>query len=93
MIALDTNMLVRFLVVDDPAQSARVRALPAPVKKFANATHLGGGCFTRRDSDKAVDKGRLLLAVEKYKNHEASLGKSAELGGFSFGQLMRKLGE
>ena len=38
-----------------------------------------------------VYKGRVMLAVEKYKNGEASLGKAAELAGLSVGDMMTTL--
>jgi len=40
-----------------------------------------------------VSRGRVLLAVEKYKKHEASLGKAAQLAGLSVGQMMTLLEE
>jgi predicted HTH domain antitoxin len=42
-----------------------------------------------------VTRGRILLAVEKYKEGEASLGKAAEVAGVGVGQMMvilRKFG-
>ena len=46
----------------------------------------------RSDLSKAVreliTRGRVLLAVERYKNGEASLGKAAELAGLPVGQMM-----
>jgi predicted HTH domain antitoxin len=51
----------------------------------------------RSDLSKAVrdlvTRGRILLAVEKYKSGEASLGKAAEVAGLPVGQLMTLLGE
>ncbi len=51
----------------------------------------------RSDLSKAVrdlvTRGRVLLAVEKYKKGEASLGKAAELAGLPVGQMMTVLGE
>lgn len=51
----------------------------------------------RSDLSKAVrdlvTRGRLLLAVEKYRKGEASLGKAAEVAGLSVGQMMTLLGE
>jgi predicted HTH domain antitoxin len=51
----------------------------------------------RSDLSKAVrdmvTRGRLLLAVEKYKKGEASLGKAAELAGLPLGQMMTILTE
>ena len=38
-----------------------------------------------------VYKGRVMLAIEKYKNGEASLGKAAELAGLSVGDMMATL--
>ena len=35
-----------------------------------------------------VTRGRILLAVEKYKKGEASLGKAAEVAGLPVGQMM-----
>jgi predicted HTH domain antitoxin len=35
-----------------------------------------------------VTRGRVLLAVEKYRDGEASLGKASELAGLSIGQMM-----
>jgi len=51
----------------------------------------------QRDLSKAVrdlvTRGRILLAVEKYKKGEASLGKAAEVAGLPVGQMMTLLGE
>jgi predicted HTH domain antitoxin len=40
-----------------------------------------------------VSRGRVLLAVERYKSGEASLGKAAELAGVPVGQMMTILTE
>ena len=40
-----------------------------------------------------VTRGRILLAVERYRKGEASLGKAAEVAGLPVGQLMLLLGE
>lgn len=40
-----------------------------------------------------VYKGRVMLAIEKYKKGEASLGKAAELAGLSVGQMITLLAE
>ncbi len=40
-----------------------------------------------------VTRGRVLLAVEKYRAGEASLGKAAELAGLSVGQMMTTLAD
>ena len=49
----------------------------------------------RTDLSKAVrdlvTRGRILLAVERYRNGEASLGKAAELAGLPLGQMMTLL--
>ncbi len=51
----------------------------------------------RSDLSKAVrdmvTRGRLSLAVERYKKGEASLGKAAELAGLPLGQMMTMLTE
>ncbi len=51
----------------------------------------------RSDFSKAVRdlvrRGRVLLAVERYKKGEASLGKAAQLAGLSVGQMMTLLAE
>jgi predicted HTH domain antitoxin len=51
----------------------------------------------RSDLSKAVrdlvTRGRVLLAVEKYKSGEASLGKAAEVAGLPVGQMMTLLAE
>ena len=51
----------------------------------------------RSDLSKAVrdliTRGRILLAVERYKNGEASLGRAAELAGLPLGQMMIILAE
>jgi predicted HTH domain antitoxin len=51
----------------------------------------------RSDFSKAVrdlvTRGRILLAVERYKSGEASLGKAAELAGVRVGQMMEILQE
>ena len=40
-----------------------------------------------------VTRGRILLAVERYKKGEASLGKAAQLAGLPLGQMMTILTE
>ncbi len=40
-----------------------------------------------------VYKGRVMLAVERYKKEEVSLGKAAELAGLSLGQMITTLAE
>jgi predicted HTH domain antitoxin len=40
-----------------------------------------------------VTRGRILLAVERYKKGEASLGRAAELAGAPLGQMMTILTE
>jgi len=40
-----------------------------------------------------VTRGRTLLAVERYKRGEASLGRAAELAGVAVGQMMTILSE
>jgi len=40
-----------------------------------------------------VTRGRLLLAVERYKKGEVSLGRAAEVAGVPVGQMMTLLGE
>jgi predicted HTH domain antitoxin len=40
-----------------------------------------------------VTRGRVLLAVEKYKKGEASLGRAAEVAGLPVGQMMTLLRE
>jgi predicted HTH domain antitoxin len=51
----------------------------------------------RSDLSKAVrdlvTRGRILLAVERYREGEASLGKAAELAGLPIGQMMAILTE
>jgi predicted HTH domain antitoxin len=51
----------------------------------------------RSDLSKAVrdmvTRGRILLAVERYKKGEASLGRAAELAGLPLGQMMTILAE
>jgi len=51
----------------------------------------------RSDFSKAVrdlvTRGRVLLAVERYKNGEASLGRASELAGVPLGQMMLLLTE
>ncbi len=51
----------------------------------------------KRDLSKAVRevvyKGRVMLAIERYKNGQVSLGKASELAGLSIGQLMALLAE
>lgn len=51
----------------------------------------------RSDMSKAVrdlvTRGRVLLAVERYKKGDASLGKAAQLAGLSVGQMMTLLAE
>jgi predicted HTH domain antitoxin len=40
-----------------------------------------------------VNKGRLMLAVERYKKNQVSLGKAAELAGLTLGEMMNILAE
>ena len=40
-----------------------------------------------------ITRGRILLAVERYKKGEASLGRAAELAGVPLGQMMTILTE
>jgi predicted HTH domain antitoxin len=40
-----------------------------------------------------VTRGRILLAVEKYRKGDASLGKAAKVAGVPVGQMMTLLGE
>jgi len=51
----------------------------------------------RSDLSKAVrdlvSRGRVPLAVERYKKGDASLGKAAQLAGLSVGQMMTLLSE
>jgi predicted HTH domain antitoxin len=51
----------------------------------------------RSDLSKAVrdlvTRGRVLLAVERYRKGEASLGRAAELAGLPIGQMMTVLSE
>jgi predicted HTH domain antitoxin len=51
----------------------------------------------RSDLSKAVRelvmRGRVLLAVERYKKGDASLGKAAQLAGLSVAQMMTLLAE
>jgi predicted HTH domain antitoxin len=51
----------------------------------------------RSDFSKAVrdlvTRGRVLLAVERYKDGQASLGRAAELAGVPLGQMMTLLSE
>ena len=51
----------------------------------------------RSDFSKAVrdlvTRGRVLLAMERYKKGDASLGKAAQLAGLSVGQMMTVLAE
>ena len=51
----------------------------------------------RSDLSKAVrdlvTRGRVLLAIEKYRDGEASLGKAAEVAGLPVGQMMTLLEE
>lgn len=40
-----------------------------------------------------VTRGRVLLAIEKYRSGEASLGRAAELAGLPVGQMMTVLAD
>jgi predicted HTH domain antitoxin len=40
-----------------------------------------------------VTRGRILLAVEKYRDGKVSLGKAAELAGMRVGQMMKTLAD
>lgn len=51
----------------------------------------------KEDLSKAVRevvyKGRVMLAIERYRKGEASLGKAAELAGLAVGQMITVLAE
>lgn len=51
----------------------------------------------RSDLSKAVreliTRGRVLLAIEKYRSGEASLGRAADLAGLPIGQMMTVLAD
>jgi predicted HTH domain antitoxin len=56
--------------------------------------------FTREESSdlsksvrELVTRGRMLLAIEKYRSGEASLGRAAELAGIPVGQMMTMLAD
>ena len=51
-----------------------------------------GGDLSKAVRD-MVTRGRILLAVERYKKGEASLGRAAELAGVPVGQMMTILTE
>lgn len=40
-----------------------------------------------------VNKGRLMLAVDRYKKNQASLGRAAELAGVTLGDMINMLAE
>jgi predicted HTH domain antitoxin len=40
-----------------------------------------------------VDKGRIMLAVERYRQRKASLGRAAELAGVPIGEIIEILAE
>jgi predicted HTH domain antitoxin len=40
-----------------------------------------------------INKGRLMLAVERYKKNQVSLGKAAELAGRTLGDMINTLAE
>ena len=40
-----------------------------------------------------VQRGRIMLAIERYKKGTASLGKAAELAGVPLGEMIAMLGE
>jgi predicted HTH domain antitoxin len=42
---------------------------------------------------KLITRGRVMLAIEKYRAGEASLGKAAELAGLPVGQMMTTLAD
>lgn len=40
-----------------------------------------------------INKGRLMLAVEKYKKNKVSLGRAAEIAGLNLGDMINTLAE
>jgi len=40
-----------------------------------------------------INKGRLMLAVERYKKNQVSLGRAAELAGLTLGDMINTLAE
>jgi predicted HTH domain antitoxin len=61
--------------------------------EFLSAMTLGEQSDLSKAVRDLVTRGRILLALEKYKKGEASLGKAAEVAGLSVGQMMTLLGE
>ena len=59
------------------------------LKKWAKAEKEGLSKAVRE----VVYKGRVMLAIEKYKKGEASLGKAAEIAGLSVSQMITILAE
>lgn len=51
-----------------------------------------GGDLSKAVRD-LVDKGRLMLAVERYKKGQASLGLAAELAGITLSEMINVLSE
>ena len=51
-------------------------------------SHTAVNRIRARNWKRLVTRGRILLAVEKYRNGEASLGKAAEVAGLPVGQMM-----
>ncbi len=49
--------------------------------------------LSKAERSDLVTRGRILLAVERYRKGEASLGKAAELAGLPVGQMMIILAE
>lgn len=60
--------------------------------EFLSEMSRQGGDLSKAVRD-LVHRGRLMLAVEKYKEGEASLGKAAELAGLPVGSMINLLAE
>ena len=61
--------------------------------EFLNAISREEGSDLSKAVRDLVTRGRVLLAVEKYRKGEASLGKAAEVAGVPVGQMMTLLEE
>ena len=59
------------------------------LKKLSRETQQGLSATVR----KLVSRGRIILAIDKYRNGKTSLGKSAGIAGLSVGEMMATLEE
>jgi predicted HTH domain antitoxin len=60
---------------------------------FLNKLSKEGTGDVSKAARELINKGRLMLAVERYKKNQVSLGRAAELAGLTLGDMINTLAE